>query len=154
MSTYAVEGFKYLVVKTGYTARLFNLLAALKEKLKDEVYNDFCDCEANVPVGDKNSCSCQEDVVLFIEDSFWGMGVYEISEKKDEIDRIRSSLSKEEAFKEGIVVFRSHDIGNAMATIQSLMKVKYCNCFDFTTLCQMKVIDGEILAVEFGCESG
>ena len=133
MSTLEIEEFKYLVVATGYTARLVKRVSELKEELLDEEEND-------------------SDAILYIEDLVWGKGLYEISQKRDEIEKIRKIITPDKY--RGVIVLRCNRLSQAMRIISLLMEQGYCGCFDYTALQKMELIDKEILVMEFDCESG
>ena len=125
-----ISNFKYLVVKTGYTGRLVKKLAELKELLTEHLEDD--------------------DPILYIEDSIWGGGLFTVTEKQEEIDRIQKVYPN----VSGVIVLRCESLVRAMGAVEILMGQRYCAFFSFGTLYQMELIDEEILVMSFDCESG
>ena len=140
------DGFKYLVVETGYTGRLVEKIPMIKEDMKEIEKGD---CET-----DPKECTRCNDLVLFIEDHLWGEGLYTVSSKTEEIEEIRKLLEPKWGLYQGFIVLRCDRLGKAMNVARALMEHEHCGCFNFDNLYQITVIPGEILVMRFDCESG
>ena len=134
MSIIKIESFKYLVVETGYTSRLLKEFDQFKEQVQVQLDEEE-----------------DQDCILYIHDSIWGSGLYKISPNNEEIEKVQKAVASE---RRAVVVFRCEDFGRAMCLVDVLIEQQYCACFDFTSLCGMELINGEILVMKFDCESG
>lgn len=143
MATFTIENFKYLVVDTGYTSRLVDDLSQIEEQLKEDLQYLCNSIEANCP-----HCN---DLILYIEDSICGNGLYEVSPQKEEIEKIRTMISGEK-FR-GIIVLRCDNLRKVMTVVEVLQNQDYCCCFVMSHLYEMKIINEEVLLMRFGCGS-
>lgn len=143
------DGFKYLVVETGYATRLIENVPDIQEKMREiEDGNYECNCETY-----SDKCSKCDDFVLFIEDHVCGDGVHEVTGKSEEVEKIRHMLSGKDITRARIVL-RCSSLGKAMNACNALMEYDHCACFNFDNLYEITVIDEEILVMRFDCESG
>ena len=130
MNCVKIEGFEYLAVNTGYTFRLLNKVKKINEELEN----------------------LELEGVLYIEDSIWGKGVYELEkDKSDEIACVRGILGD---MSDGAIVMKCSQLNDAFCIIQYLMEFNYCGSFQFTSLIRMEIRDKKVLLIEFDCESG
>ena len=132
MSSIKIREFKYLVVETGYTSRLFHKLDELKKRVQEQDEED-------------------EDPILYIDDNIWGIGLYRISPDTKTIEKIQDALGPN---RRGLIVFRCRDFTNAICLVEVLAEQQYCGCFSMTSLYEMELINGDILVMHFDCESG
>lgn len=135
------DGFKYLVINTGYTGRLVQHIDDIKQKMQNRCYT--CD--------DSKRCTCANKL-LFIEDTLWGKGLTKVGATDEEIAYIRETLIKADGT--GIIAFRSGSLTDALGIAQILMEYDYCACFGLNTLCKIRVAKGDVLFLHFDCESG
>ena len=161
------DNFKYLVVYTGYTARLIEGGACMKieEEIKERL---DAQCEKTY---DKESggylevdCDHCKDRILYIRDKIWGKkefhdvwgeGMKVISGSTEEIKHIKDSLIDldEEKYGRGMIAFRCSCVMDATSIIDVLMKQNYCAFFKWTEMGEI-VISDDVLVFTFGCESG
>ena len=149
MSCIKIEGFKYLVVKTGYTSRLVENVDSIEENMADI---SSCSCEDE----SEETCEHQGKHIIYIEDNICGTGMYEFG-TKDEITHIKSILNehfKEEHELSGIIVLKCNKLNQATNLVEILMEQNYCSCFGFSNLDRMEILNGEVLLMYFDCESG
>lgn len=142
MTTSDIGNFKYLVVETGYTTRLIHGLSNMKYQLQVDMRN-FCKTkEAN--------CSCCNDLVLYIEDESLQQKLYEVSPQKEEIEDIRTMISRKEL--RGIIVFRCNSFEQAMIAVEVLQDQEYCDGLTMRNCVEIIKINGEVLVMRFNCK--
>jgi len=150
----AIDEFKYLVVDTGYTARLLDKLDTIKAKIISDCMHDSPDNSPEDKDDDEENetCALCRDPVLYIDDDVWGSGFSPVSESEDEIQHVRDVLSKL-GDTSGIIVFRCNSLSAAMGLVDILVQQDYCACFSMTSLQTIKQI-GDVLYLEYDAESG
>src|SRR5665648_359375 len=127
-----IEDFRYLVVATGYTARLVKRVDELNEKFVEHL--------------DEEERS--NDSILYIHDDIWGGGLYPIDgDAADKIDSVRKAV--EGKVHRAHIVLRCGNLAWAMGILEDLMNERYCACFSFTSMYKMEIVDGDILVMHF-----
>lgn len=140
MSRVKIEGFKYLVVDTGYTDRLISKVNKIEKKIAEEIE----ECE--------DSENCLANKILYIDSRIHGQCPHEIG-NKDEISYVSQSLIQCGVYEDlmGIIVVKCDDITKAFLIIDILKKQKYCRIFNIVN---MELINNKILMIRYDCESG
>lgn len=165
----SIKSFDYVIIETGYTARVMKCLDKLKtEFLDDCVFESPEDCDkcsdGEIKEFDKNGeklirsddppqCDCINDKIMFIEDHVWGTGLYEISKDVQKIKQLLPLIKN----LSGTICFKCNTLMKAMQISKILMNMDYCACFCFENLyeMQMHTIDNyRVLIMTFDCESG
>lgn len=148
--------FKYLVVETGYTARLIEKLPQLTKKVRKAKSLGWGSYEPN----DEETADFN-DLVLFIEDlpspdqtlaqdnPTPKRMFHKVSLQTEEIEKIRKIVSTR---TNGIVAFRCDGFSDAIAFINVLRKLNYCKPLGFDNLYTMQILIGEILLMSFDCD--
>lgn len=147
MSRIKIEGFKYLVVRTGYTSRLVDDINSIEDEIADRT---CCSCK------NEEICEHEGKQVIYIEDNLWGAGMYEFG-TSDEIAHVKSILNEhthEESEFNGVVVLKCNKLSQAYNIVEILMEQEYCGSFCFPNLYRMEILNGEVLLMCFDCESG
>jgi hypothetical protein len=139
------DNFKYLVVDTGYTSRLVDMVDDIEDKIRDKISGFH---------GGKNCAHC-ENKILYIYDNDYDV------KNKTHIDIYHSYNGKASERKhvkkimnrKGIIVFKCDEIRWIFAIIDVLMNQNYCGGFCMESLIGITLVE-DILVVSFDCESG
>jgi hypothetical protein len=137
------NNFKYLIVRTGYTARLLEHLDEIEDNIRAR-FDYVC-------TNKKNCKHCKDTSVLYIYDNCHGEGYHKCNGTKEERKYVRNSLDKKH--KSGTIAIKCDNISKAFSIIQILMDCDYCGCFMIDSLMEMVLVN-DILVVTFDCESG
>lgn len=135
-----IQSIDYVILNTGYTYRLIKKLDKLESKLKKL---DLI--EENI-----------DEIALFIRDD-----VYK-TEHFFTGDIIAQKLFQVCDKMAGVICFKCDNIGKAMIIVKILMGMKYCACFETSTLYSMKYLEMNLdtttkkkaLVMTFDTESG
>ncbi len=180
--SFTIDKFDYLIVNTGYTARILRTEEDIDEvypphefpeknreeteNLKEQINKFECSiCKLRYPNGDCDSdsegeCSCMEGINRLL---LQGKGCIFINDSLhgeglykigDDSDHIAESLGK---YDSGIICFKCPSLTTAMNLVDSLMKLDYCACFSHGNLLSLKMteVNGKtILWMSYDCESG
>ena len=129
------KDFKYIVIQSGYTARLVNTFGFVYyenvennyvptktthkvEKKYDPTFGDNCENCDNIFA----KCSCLPNpMALFIYDNVWGQGLYSSKDFDTEMHKYAIEILTEEC-DEGFIVFIDPEI-----TCQTLQNYDYCH---------------------------
>lgn len=126
--------FKYLVVQTGYTARLVKHAKEINKKI-----NEMYDSKE------------RKQRLLYIHDPIWGEGYYDFSNDKESLTELKKRVKD---YKCGSIAFLCKSLGGAMSICDIIMEYKYCDFFSFLGLGEI-VCRGDIIIMHFDdCESG
>lgn len=134
------DGFKYLLIRTGYATRLLKHVDSIKKNLKELCYTH-----------DDYTCRCANNV-LFVNETGYGNEITAISGTPEEISYIRNKVRGGDLA--GSIAFRCASLSDAMRIANVLMQYKHCYGFDMSSLCRVEVDNDDILILEFDCESG
>lgn len=130
-----VDQINYFVASTGFTRRI-----ASRKSLFSKITKQI------------GKIDREEDLrIIYIEDDDT---IREISKDKKEIKYVRDNLKKLKLNEYGVIVFSAPSLLIAMKEMQVLIDNPYCGFLDFESLMGMKVINGDILYMEFDTESG
>lgn len=134
------DGFKYLIIRTGYATRLLKHADSIKKNLKDMCYTH-----------DDHTCRCANSL-LFVNETIYGDDITAINGTPEEIAYLRNKVRGGDLA--GSIAFRCFSLCDAMRIANMLGQYKHCYGFDMTGLCRVEVNNDDILILEFDCESG
>ena len=143
-----VKNFNYVAFDTGYTSRL------LKKGRLDKIREEMVDIYDRHNGANESSSANEsiDDNLLFIFDDCWGDGLYPISKKEDDVNKVFNKL-KEHKMQEGVIVFKCDTLVDIFRLCGILMHQHYCACFCIENLYDMRQID-DIVILKFDTESG
>lgn len=158
--------FKYVVVKSDYTARLAN---TFKFVLYDKTENGYIETDKvyksshiyrldecyTCGAGEEEKCECPPiEHVLFIYDTIWGKGLY--AAKNLDLDKYGSDIELLiNTCEDGFIVF-DNPTGNCYVNI--VKEYEYCNMDAEFIVCNVLMHNSKPFALIYdvsgGCESG
>jgi hypothetical protein len=178
MTTIVIKNFDYLVISTGYTARILTITPAdlnLSEEESDEESTDSKATNSSPRPRQSSSDEESDDETdlgeegkeleaikywkrrgaIFIHDDLWGRGLYPIGSDKQEIDDILDQLPNN---MNGVICFKCKSLGTGFNIAAELMKLNYCGFFTSRTLYMITYITmnngKKVCVLTYDCESG
>lgn len=168
----------YVVIRTGYTARLVNKLAfnnidVINEAMSNELYkNGVYRISHSYSTVEKRDLHIQSvvqfddffetyeisidkfiDNCLFINDGLWGNGLYKVGDDT-EIDKVLNVLKLNDINTTGIVCLKCNTRSDIIGYLGTLKDLHYCNMVEY---CGDEYVDTDemiITIVEYDTESG